>query len=529
MDATGLRRLPDMSDPGERARAIHATLLPGFTGTSIPPALRSRLKAGLGGVCVFGPNIVSLQQLRELNDDILREAPLAVIAIDEEGGDVTRLNYADGSPFPGNAVLGRIDDLILTERTGAEVGWSLRRTSCTLDFAPDVDVNSNPDNPVIGVRSFGSDAAQVARHGAAWAAGIQATGVAACAKHFPGHGDTALDSHLALPVIDRSLDELRERELVPFAAAIQAGVASIMTSHIVLPQVDPGTPATFSSPILQGLLRHELGFEGLIVTDALDMKGASGEIGIPEAAVRALAAGSDLLCLGTDTADDLIGAIVDAVEDAIASGRLSAERVADAAARVDELAARLAEARAVVPESAAREIWGSPADLEPLAASFDVRDDVVRFVHAAERDFSVVRIETEANIAVGVAPWGPFAQLIAEPEATDSLAWARHPEFVVSESDAEGGDLEERIADVLSSVPQRVPVVVIGKAMHRYPFARATVDELRARRATLVVDMGWPSDDRRYADVATFGASRTVGRALMALLDGSVSAGRSAR
>ena len=507
----------DLSDADARSRAIAATLLPGFTGTRLPEALRDRLADGLGGVCVFGPNIVSEQQLRELNDDILSAAPHAVIAIDEEGGDVTRLNYADGSPHPGNAVLGRLDDLSLTERVGRDLGLALRRTACTLDFAPDVDVNSNPDNPVIGVRSFGADADLAARHGVAWTTGIQATGVAACAKHFPGHGDTALDSHLALPVIDRSLDELRERELVPFQAAIGAGVLSIMTSHIVLPQVDAGTPATFSSRILQGLLRDELGFDGAIVTDALDMKGASGEIGIPEAAVRALGAGCDLLCLGTETSDELISEIIRAVSDAIDAGRLSAERVADAAGRVRRLALRLEALRASIPERPAS--FGDAAvSVDRAVQAFDVRADALDALRRADEPFAVVRLETEANIAVGVAPWGPFAQVVAAPASADSVEWAGHAEYIVSESDDASGELDRRIAEVLAAVPAGRGVVAIGKAVHRHPFARATVDALRSARTTLVVDMGWPSDDRAYADVATFGASRLIGRALISLL-----------
>ncbi|GAB3801178.1 glycoside hydrolase family 3 protein [Humibacter antri] len=507
----------DMSDADTRARAIATTLLPGFTGTRLPDALRDRLAAGLGGVCVFGSNIVSEQQLRELNDDIFSVARLAVIAIDEEGGDVTRLNYADGSPYPGNAVLGRLDDLPLTERVGRDVGRALRRTACTLDFAPDVDVNSNPDNPVIGVRSFGTGAELVARHGVAWATGIQSTGIAACAKHFPGHGDTALDSHLALPVIDRSLDELREREFVPFKAAIDAGVLSVMTSHIVLPQVDAGTPATFSPRILQELLREDLGFEGVIVTDALDMKGASGEIGIPEAAVRALAAGCDLLCLGSDTSDDLVNEVIGTIGEAIDAGRLSVERVAVAARRVRALARRLEKLRESIPEFAAGEENDGPT-VGRAEQAFDVRPGAVDALQRARAPFSVVRLETEANIAVGVAPWGPFAQVVAQPSSPDSVEWVGHPEFIVSESEAAGGELDRRIADVLAAVPADRGVVVIGKAVHRHPFARATVDALRSARTTLVVDMGWPSDDRAYSDIATFGASRLIGRALMSLL-----------
>ena len=168
-------------------------LLPGFDGTELPDWLERRLRAGLGGVCLFGMNISSLEQLRGLTSAIYAANPAAIIAIDEEGGDVTRLYQREGSPFPGNAVLGRLADAALTERVGAQVGWELRVAGVGLALAPDADINSNPNNPVIGIRSFGTDPHQVAEHVAAWTRGIEATGVASCAKHFPGHGDTAQD------------------------------------------------------------------------------------------------------------------------------------------------------------------------------------------------------------------------------------------------------------------------------------------------------------------------------------------------
>src|SRR6201996_3008469 len=282
----------------------HAVLLPGFDGFELPDWLEKRLRDGLGGVCLFSMNIESPEQLRALTAAIYAANPLALIAIDEEGGDVTRLHSAEGSPFPGNAILGRIDDVERTRAVATTVGEQLREAGVNLNFAPDVDINSNANNPVIGIRSFGADAALVARHSAAWVEGLQSTGVAASVKHFPGHGDTSTDSHLSLPVVDRSLDELRERELVPFVASVVAGTDTVMTSHILLPQVDPDNPATLSRPILQGLLRDELGFTGVIVSDALDMTGASGKTGIPIAAVRAIDAGVDLLCIGTRNTDE---------------------------------------------------------------------------------------------------------------------------------------------------------------------------------------------------------------------------------
>ncbi|HTF40370.1 MAG TPA: beta-N-acetylhexosaminidase, partial [Propionibacteriaceae bacterium] len=306
------------------------TLLPGFAGTALPVWLRDRLRAGLGGVCLFAQNISSPGQLRSLTDAILAANPYAIIAIDEEGGDVTRLFSATGAPFPGNAVLGRLDDLDTTRDTAAAIGWWLRRAGCTVNFAPCVDVNSRSDNPVIGVRSFSSDAECVARHGRAWVQGLQSTGVAASAKHFPGHGDTAQDSHVSLPVVNRSLDELRRSELQPFVAAIEAGCRLIMTSHILLPQVDPNHPATMSRIVLHDLLRGELGFSGVVVSDALDMAGASGSLGMAGAAVAALQAGCDLLCLGTENTDTQLADIERAVGSAVADGTLGADRVREA-------------------------------------------------------------------------------------------------------------------------------------------------------------------------------------------------------
>ena len=255
------------------------------------------------------------------------------------------------------------------------MGWELRLAGCNLNFAPDVDINSNADNPVIGVRSFGSTPEIVAEHSAAWTRGLQSAGIAVSAKHFPGHGDTAQDSHLALPVVDVSLDELRERELKPFEAVIAAGARTIMTSHILLPQIDPENPATLSAAVLQGLLRDELGFDGVIVSDALDMKGASGDVGIPEAAVLALAAGCDLLCIGTENTDAQLAEIETRILDAISSRRLDPARVSQASGRVLELAAQLAVDRAeiAIPDFVTAE--DEPRlELDRAIAAFDVSD-----------------------------------------------------------------------------------------------------------------------------------------------------------
>jgi beta-N-acetylhexosaminidase len=459
-----------------------AVLLPGFEGTELPAWLDARLRAGLGGVCLFGENIVSGPQVRALTDAIRTANPLALIAIDEEGGDVTRLHDRTGSPYPGNALLGRIDDLDLTAEVGRSVARELRAVGVNLNFAPDADINSNPDNPVIGVRSFGADPDAVSAHVSAWTAAHEAEGVAVSAKHFPGHGDTAQDSHLALPVVDLPVQRLRERELRPFVAAARSGARSIMTSHVLLPQLDAARPATFSPAILRGVLRGELGFDGVIVSDALDMAGASGETGIPAAAVRAIAAGCDLLCIGTKNTDEQVGAIISALDDAIADGTLPPARLADAAVRGRALADGLA---APLPPSALDE--PVPAfGLDRAIAAFDIADDVV-----LDPDAAILTLETTANIAIGHAPWGPAA-----------AGAGTTPVFEGDEMHVAGSAL------------------IVGKDNHRHAWTRAIIDRARAQSpSVVVVDMGWPSPDRAYADIATFGASRFVGEALLRLLE----------
>lgn len=550
----------------ELSRQILSTLMPGFVGTTAPAWVEARLEQGLGAVCLFGPNVSSRSQLAALTASLAQANPAVVIAIDEEGGDVTRVHHLEGSPYPGNAILGRLDDLDYTYAVARRVGEELAETGCTLTFAPDVDVNSNPLNPVIGVRSFGADEALVARHSAAWTRGVQAAGIAACAKHFPGHGDTSSDSHLALPTIDVDAATLRSRELAPFRAAVDAGTLTVMTSHILVPAIDPLNPATFSAPILEGILRDELGFTGVIVSDALDMVGASGEIGIPEAAVRALAAGCDLLCIGTDNSDAEIGEILDHVLRAVEEGRLSAERVAEASGRVVWLAERTAEARVAAGDdsggaglgdarAASGAQLGTSDERARVRSVFDVNDRAAAGLARTRRGepFTVVTVESVANIAVGGSPWGLFAAAdfaSASDSDSDSDSDSNSDSDSVSASEAHcnsgsvsdlasesGPDPASQRAQRFSAapaatIPERVSfdassigagvVLVVGKDIHRRAAAVAAIDALRADRGddVVVIDMGWPDPAQTYADVATWGASRLAGDALLDLIVG---------
>ncbi|MFC7642091.1 glycoside hydrolase family 3 N-terminal domain-containing protein [Streptosporangium lutulentum] len=283
-------RSPDL------ARLALTVLQPGFEGTVPPRWLLRELADGLGGTVLFARNLTGAAQTAELVARLREENPAVVVAVDEEGGSVTRLQAATGSSWPGNRALGVVDDVERTKRVAGEIGRLLAAADITLDYAPVADVNANPANPVIGIRSFGPDPGLVSRQTTAWITGLQDAGVAACAKHFPGHGDTVTDSHHALPTVHASLRLLRERDLPPFAAAVKAGVRAVMCGHLLVPALDPDHPATLSRKIMTGLLREELGFDGMLVTDAIEM-GAVAALHPPgEIAVRALAAGVDAIC-----------------------------------------------------------------------------------------------------------------------------------------------------------------------------------------------------------------------------------------
>ena len=239
------------------------TLAPS-TASQVHDWLRRRVSGSLGGVCLFARNIGSPAQVRELTDTLRAERDDVVVSIDEEAGDVTRLDAATGALFPGNYALGRVDDVAATEAIGAQVGARLAAAGVTVNFAPCADVLTDPRNPVIGTRSFGSDPELVTRHTVAFQRGQQSAGVAACVKHFPGHGNTTVDTHLGTAVLTGSWDELRTTELPPFRAGLAAGAASVMVGHLVVPAVD-NVPATISRRWITDILRGEMGFDGVVI------------------------------------------------------------------------------------------------------------------------------------------------------------------------------------------------------------------------------------------------------------------------
>ncbi|MFF8647234.1 glycoside hydrolase family 3 protein [Streptomyces griseoluteus] len=475
-------------------------LQPGFTGTTAPDWLLRRLGEGLASVGLFGRNIVSPEQLSALTAQLRAERPDVLVAIDEEGGDVTRLEARTGSSFPGNHALGAVDDVDLTQAVARELGRRLAACGVHLNWAPSADVNSNPDNPVIGVRSFGADTGLVARHTAAYVTGLQSAGVAACTKHFPGHGDTAVDSHHALPRIDVAADVLQARELAPFRAALAAGTRAVMSAHILVPALDPDRPATLSRPVLTDLLRGELGYQGLIVTDGMEMRAVSGTYGIEHGSVLAVAAGADAICVGGGLADDeTVRRLRDALVTAVRSGELPEERLADAARRVRELAAWTVNGTTgdTAPDPGA----GLRAARRALTVTGEES-----FTPLTEAPY-VAAFTPVANIAVGdETPWGVAAELSRLLPGTLTGSFT---------GDAAG-------TDALAAAGERRLVAVV-RDEHRHPWmAKALTTLLTARPDTVVVEMGVPqSPPRGHLHLATHGAARVCGRAAAEVIAGA--------
>lgn len=485
-----------------------AVLQPGFTGTTAPDWLLRRLGEGLASVGLFGRNIESPDQLAALTAQLRAVRDDVLVAIDEEGGDVTRLEVRHGSSFPGNFALGSVDDVDLTREVARELGRRLAECGVNLNWAPSADVNSNPGNPVIGVRSFGADTALVARHTAAYVEGLQSAGVAACTKHFPGHGDTEVDSHHALPRIDVDLDTLHARELVPFRAAIAAGSQCVMSAHILLPALDPARPATLSPQILTGLLRQELGYEGLIVTDGMEMDAIAGTYGIERGSVLAIAAGADAICVGGGLADeDTVLRLRDALVEAVRTGELAEERLADAAARVRALASWTQRARGAAPEPGADTQEGTAPGIGLVAA----RRAVTVTGHAAPlgEPAYVAAFTPVANIAVGdETPWGVAAELSRVLPGTGT--------------DTYGNGSGDPAAEVLRAAGER-RIVAVVRDEHRHAWMSAALDALVAARPdTIVVEMGLSEAPPRGAPhIATHGAARVCGVAAAEAITGA--------
>ena len=561
-------------------RLAEAILIPPFPGLSAPRWMLDALGRGLAGVTLFGQNISAPDQVSALTAMLRSAAPGddPVIAIDEEGGDVTRVAYADGSPYPGNAALGAVDDVALTQAVYRAIGADLAALGINFDLAPCADVLGTADSPAVGTRSFGADTGLVSRHTAAAVAGLQGACVAACTKHFPGHGRTGTDSHEAIATIEGGLADLRLVDLPPFEAAIRAGTLAIMPSHLRVPELTGDLPATVSAAAITGLLRGELGYTGVIVSDALEMRATRDTFGIPGAAVLAVAAGTDLLCLGRDGSEADYLAVRDALVAAVRDGALDGERLEEAADRVARLRGGLARTRSAAPagDNAGPGVGrgiGPAADpavsamagpavgsaVSPMAGpevGLVAARRAVR-VSGPHRTLShpvIIEVEPRENIAAGrfgwgLAPWAPTGSVhrvsasgrllngaglgLADPErsgpadsgpadggsADGGSADGDRADNGAADNGAADGDRVDAAA-ILAAAAGRSLVAVVRDA-HRDEQTRSLVSALLAARPDLIlVEMGlpfWrPPEGTSY--LATYGASRASAHAAAELL-----------
>jgi beta-N-acetylhexosaminidase len=320
--------------PRALRREIGQLLIAGFDGHQISAELQSLAREfGLGGVILFARNIVEPEQVAEAAFEASRmvQALPPWVSVDQEGGRVARLK-APFTEWPPMATLGRSGDVKLAERFARALAAELKAVGITLDYAPVLDIHTNPKNPVIGDRALAEKAEEVARLGSAIVRALQGEGIAACGKHFPGHGDTSADSHFELPLVEHPPDRIRRVECVPFKAAIEAGVATIMTAHVLVPALDEERPASLSKTIITDLLRRELGYPGVILSDDLEMKAIAAGYKVPEAAVMAIEAGCDgvLICSGDHATQ---AAALEALIHAVEQERIPYSRIEDALSR----------------------------------------------------------------------------------------------------------------------------------------------------------------------------------------------------
>ncbi|MGK3944613.1 glycoside hydrolase family 3 N-terminal domain-containing protein [Streptomyces caeruleatus] len=440
--------------PVDLDEAAHRCLVAGFEGTTaVPDTLKRLIDRGLGGVILFTRNVRDAEQVRRLTDTLRALRPDLLVAIDNEGGGIGHLVAAGAPEVPGSYALGVVDDPDLTARCADALAGHLATLGITASYAPVADVQRQAGNPIVRTRAFGEDTALVSRHLGAWIAATEARGVASCAKHFPGHGGTLTDSHHELAVDPRPYDEL---DLAPFRAAIAAGVPMLMSAHVVFPALDANRPATLSRRILGDLLRHEFDFDGVLVSDALEMKAIADRYGEAAGARIALAAGADQVIVAVPD----LGVTLecrDAVLEALRDGALAEERVREAAGRVQRLVERYATpADEVAP-------WDAGAGLEAARRA-------VRGAPVGVRGAHVVDLFPAPHPALN---WGG-EDLLTEVLAVDPTATGTAVAGEPVDSSA--------LVDVILAKAGDAPLVVATCDAGLYPWQKRLRDLLVARR-----------------------------------------------
>ncbi|MFI5680388.1 glycoside hydrolase family 3 N-terminal domain-containing protein [Streptomyces cellulosae] len=478
--------------PVDLDEAAHRCLVAGFEGTSVvPDTLKRLVDRGLGGVILFTRNVRDAEQVRRLTDTLRSLRPDLLVGIDNEGGGIGHLVGAGAPDVPGSYALGVVDDTVLTARCADALAGHLAGLGITASYAPVADVQHQPDNPIVRTRAFGTDPELVARHVRAWIAATEARGIASCAKHFPGHGGTLTDSHHELAVDPRPYEEL---DLAPFRAAVAAGVPMLMSAHVVFPALDANRPATLSRRILGDLLRLDLGFDGVLVSDALEMKAIADRYGEEAGARIALAAGADQVIVAVPDLEVTVSCR-DAVIGALHSRLLPEERVMEAAERVRRLAARYAvPALALAP-------WDAGAGLE--AARRAVRG---QGTGGPVPGAHVVDLFPPPHPALN---WGG-EDLLSEVRAVDPTATG-------TTVTGEAADLAS-LVDGIVRLAEGAPLIVATCDAGLYPWQRHLRDTLLARRPDAVrVATGLPDGDA----LCSYGRGRVNLRAVAEVLTGA--------
>ena len=475
---------------------VGQVVMGGFPGPTADPATLAAVRDGtLGNIVLFARNCPDPQTVAHLTRSLQDAAPVPLlIAADQEGGAVSRLTEG-ATVMPGAMALGATDDPALAERVAEVMADEMRAVGINAVLAPVADVNANPLNPVIGVRAFGEDPAQVGRFVVAMTRGFQARGVAACLKHFPGHGDTGVDSHLALPRIEHSLAHLEAVDLVPFRAGIAAGAALVMTTHILFPALDPDHPSTLSRAILTDLLRDRLGFKGVVITDSMEMQGITQDRTPAQACLAAFAAGADIVCPSHERADQAEAYRL--ILEAVRRGDIPPARLDAAVGRVLALKRGLAEGGGwmVGGGSDQNAAFGGPLAAVGSQAHWAVAREV------AERAATLVRDER------GWLPLPPGKTLVVEfgqprftlaedaPVAGSVLAGALARYRPVTALTLDVTASPEDAAQATHAASQADVVVVGTRAATLYPAQAQAVQALLALgKPTVVVALRTPYD-----------------------------------
>ncbi len=498
---------------------IGQVMVIGFDGLTVDADLRRMITDyHIGGVILFARNVQSPQQVAALTNELQTIAlasghPGLFIAIDQEGGRVARLTEATGfTEFPSAMALTAAGDPQNAYRVGAMMAAEMRAVGINVDFAPDLDVNNNPANPVIGIRSFSSDPQKVVEYGLAFAKGLQDNGVLAVGKHFPGHGDTSVDSHIDLPLVPHARARLDQIELAPFKAAIAAEVAGIMSAHVTFPAIDPtpGLPATLSRPVLTGLLREELGYDGLIVTDSLEM-GALAAHGWPPpvGAPLALAAGADLLLFNRDHV--MHRAVFANLVQAVRDGKISQEQL-DASLR-----------RILQTKQKFGLLNPTPVEVESAVASVKTDEHLALSRELAQKSITLLR-DPRGLLPLKVDP----APLIVEPAAVRDLTRLLGLNGTTLLVDAQ--PTKSQIADVLHAAGNGRAVIVPVNDIDINTQQLKLVQQLaEAGRPVIVIAHRNPFDAALLPEnvtiLVTYGFNPPVREALAAVLTGQIQPG----